>query len=150
LFEPSLSPHGRLRWLDSVDSVDKLVNILGKRKEELGDFIDSYENSFQEKEKLWKYLNLPGPMREKSDLKLMRKALQITLDSSAIFCVNTIIDWLYLADILKGDPYQYRINTPGTISPKNWSLVIPISLEALLKHKVNKDIRKLIVSSGRL
>ena len=150
LFDLNLSRHGRLRWLDNVTSVDTLVNILGKKKEELKDFIDIYENSYQEKEKLWKYLNLKGSMREKSDSEIVRQVLKISLESSAIFCINTLIDYLYLTNLFKGDPYQYRINTPGTISGKNWSLTIPISLEELLKHKVTKEIRKLIAKSGRI
>jgi len=150
LFDLVRSRHGRLRWLDSVDSVDKLVAIMGKRKEELVDFIDIYENSYQEKEKLWKHLRLKGPMRKKSDLEIIKAALKMTLESSAIFCINTIIDYLYLSNAFKEDPYQYRINAPGTISDKNWSLIIPLSLEELLKHKVNKDIRKMVESSGRI
>ena len=150
LFDLSRSRHGRLRWLKAIDSVEKLVGILGKRKEELADFIDLYENSYQEKEKLWKHLKIKGPMREKCDAKILRVALNISLESSAIFCINTLIDYLYLADIFKGDPYQYRINTPGTISAKNWSLTIPISLEDLLKHRVTKEIRSMIVSSKRI
>jgi 4-alpha-glucanotransferase len=150
LFDSVRSRHGRLRWLDRVDSVEKLVTILGKKKEELADFIDLYENSYREKEKLWKHLGLKGPMREKCDSEILKAALKISLESRAIFCINTIIDWLYLTDIFKGDPYQYRINTPGIITDKNWSLTIPISLEELLKHKINKDIKQLVVSSGRI
>jgi len=150
LFDSGCSRHGRLRWLDRVDSVEKLVTILGKKKEELADFIDLYENSYREKEKLWKHLGLKGPMREKCDSEILKAALKISLQSSSVFCINTMIDWLYLTDIFKGDPYQYRINTPGTTNTKNWSLTIPISLEELLKHKINKDIKQLIVSSGRL
>ena len=150
LFDQRKSKYGRLRWLNSVATSDILVAILGKRKEEVGDFIDFYLNTFQEKEKLWKQLGIKGAMREKSDAEIVRHALQITLDSNAVFCVNTLIDYLYLADIFKGDPHQYRINTPGTISDKNWSLTIPIALEELLKHKVTKEIRKMIASSGRI
>ncbi len=150
LFNPSFSFHARLRWLKSIDSVDKLVSILGKRKEELIDFIEMYENSYQEKEKLWLRLGINGPMREKCDPEIVRLALKITLQSSSVFSINTIIDYLYLGGILKGDPYQYRINTPGTISSKNWSLAIPIPLEQLLRHKVNKEIRSLITASGRI
>jgi 4-alpha-glucanotransferase len=150
LFDLSHSSHGRLRWLKTIDSIEKLVAILGKKKEELADFIDLYENSYQEKEKLWKHLKIKGPMREECDREILRAALNISLESSAIFCINTLIDYLYLADVFKGNPYQYRINTPGTISDKNWSLVIPISLEELLKHRVTKEIRKMIVSSGRI
>jgi 4-alpha-glucanotransferase len=149
LFDPARSKHGRLRWREDVDSVDKLLAFLGKSREESGDFIDLYLNTFQEKEKLWVKLGLSGAMREKCDKDIMRKAMKLTLDSSAVFCVNTIFDYLYLADILKGDPYQYRINTPGTISEKNWSLTIPLSLEELIEHKVTKEIRKLVESCGR-
>jgi len=149
LFDFSHSRYGRLRWLNSINTANKLISILGKRKEELADFIELYENTFREKEKLWKHLGIKGSMRKESDAEIVKAALKITLDSSAIFCINTIIDWLYLAGIFKGDPYQYRINTPGTISPKNWSLRIPIPLEELLKHKINKEIRKLIADSGR-
>ena len=165
LFDLARSGHGRLRWLNNVDSVDKLVAILNEGlipaglpagrqgtvpKEHLLDFINLYENSYQEKEKLWKHLKIKGPLRERCDREILKAALKITLESSAVFCINTLIDYLYLADIFKGDPYQYRINTPGTISAKNWSLTIPISLEDLLKHKVTKEIRSMIVSSGRI
>ena len=150
LFDLKRSGHGRLRWLNKLDSVDKLINTLGRRREELGDFIDLYENSFREKEKLWEHFKIKGSMREKSDSEIVRAALKLTLDSSAIFCIQLITDWLYLADIFKGDSYQYRVNTPGTISDKNWSQVLPLSLEKLLKHKVTKQIRKMIADSGRI
>lgn len=149
LFDPSRSRHGRLRWEDGVDSADKLVVILGRKKEELSDFVDLYDNTYQEKEKLWKHLRIEGPMREKCDAEIMRRALKISLDSSAIFCINTIVDWLYLSDVFKGDPYQYRINFPGTISEKNWSLTIPLSLEKLFDSSINKEIKSMIISSGR-
>jgi 4-alpha-glucanotransferase len=89
-------------------------------------------------------------MREKCDKEIVREALKITLNSSSLFCINTIIDWLYLADIFKGDPYEYRINTPGTISDKNWSLLIPIPLNDLLKNNLNRQIRELVSASGRI
>jgi len=150
LFDLKRCGHGRLRWLNELDSVDKLINILDRRREELGDFIDLYENTYHEKEKLWKHLKIKGPMRKKSDAEIVREVLKLTLDSSAIFCIQLITDWLYLADIFKGDPYQYRVNTPGTISNKNWSQVLPLSLEKLSKHKVTKQIRKMIVDSKRV
>lgn len=150
LFNPARSRYGRLRWLESVNSVDTLVAILDKRRGEVGDFIDLYLNTYQEKERLWKHLGLKGKMREKSDVEIVKAVLKISLDSNAIFCVNTIIDYLYLADVFKGDSYKYRINFPGTISAQNWSLTLPISLEGLLKHKVTKEIRKMIEDSRRI
>lgn len=149
LFDLTRSKHPRLRWQESIDSKEKLVSILGRRKEELSDFIDLYENSYHEKEKLWRHLGLKGPLQEKADKEIVRAALKNNLDSCAIFCINTIFDWLYLDDILRGTPDQYRINTPGTISEKNWSVVLPISLEDLLKHRITKEIRQMVKDSGR-
>ncbi|MBU1726139.1 MAG: 4-alpha-glucanotransferase [Candidatus Omnitrophica bacterium] len=149
LFDPAFSGHGRLRWKNEINSEDNLIWILGKRKEEVRDFIDIYLNTYLEKEKLWRQLGLKGAMREASDARIVRAALKITLDSKAVFCVNTIIDWLYIFDIWKGDPYQYRTNTPGTVSEKNWSLVLPVSLEDLLKHKASAEIKKMVTASGR-
>ena len=101
LFDTKHSNHGRLRWRDEINSPDKLVNILGKPREQLKDFIDFYENSSKEKEKLWKHLGLKGAMREKSDSGIIRAALKITLDARSIFAINSLIDWLCLADVFK-------------------------------------------------
>ncbi|MCM8800892.1 MAG: 4-alpha-glucanotransferase [Candidatus Omnitrophica bacterium] len=150
LFDLGCSRHGRLRWRQEINSVEKLVEILGKKKEELADFIDFYQNTYKEKEKLWNHLGLKGEMREEVDPEILRYALRITLKANSVFCINTIIDYLGLLDLLKPDPYPYRINTPGTISEKNWSLVIPLSLEDLLASQINKEIYEMIVSSGRI
>lgn len=150
LFDFTRSQHDRLRWREEISSVEKLVEILGKKKEEIADFLDMYENTCREKEKLWKHLGLGQTMREKSDAKIIDAVLKLTLDSCAVFCINTIIDWLYLSDLIKGDPYQFRINTPGAISDKNWSLVLPLSLEELLKHPVCGKIRQMNAAAGRI
>lgn len=150
LFDPSHSGHGRLRWLGGIASKDNLAYILGKRPEELADFIDIYENTCREKEKLWKKLGMKGPMRESSGAEAVGAALGITLNSRSIFCIELLIDYLYLADIFKGDPYKYRINRPGTISRENWSLVVPVGLEELLKHRACGQIKKMIGASNRI
>jgi len=144
LFDPPLSKYGRLKWLDSVDSVDLFVSILGKRPEELKDFIEVYENSYREKGKLWEHLGLKGSIKEECGKDIMAEAINITLKSNSIFCINLLTDYLYLADIFKGDPYQYRINRPGTVSKENWSLTMPITLEKLSTHKVSAKIKSMI------
>ena len=149
LFDSGCSKYGRLRWLNSVASSDVLGAILGKRREEIADFIEMYENTYQEKERLWRHLKISGPMQESANRQAISAILKTTLESRAIFCIHLILDWLYLADIFKGEPYGYRINTPGTISENNWSLVIPISLDELLKHKITKEIKNMVATSGR-
>jgi 4-alpha-glucanotransferase len=149
LFDKTLSAHGRLRWLNEVDSVDLLAHNLGKNADEVRDFIDLYKNSYQEKEKLWKLLNLSGQMRESSDKEIVSAVLEYVLYSRAILVINLITDWLYLGDNLKGDPYIYRFNVPGTVNDKNWSLVLPLSLEGLLEADFNGAILSMIKRAGR-
>jgi 4-alpha-glucanotransferase len=149
LFEPSLSFHGRLGWKKEIDSIDKLLWELGKSKEEVGDFIEMYENTFGEKEKLWKLLDSPAQPTEVAGTELLARVMKFVLSSRAVFCINSIRDYLGLADIFKGDPYSCRVNVPGTVSSKNWSLRLPLSLEELLVHPVNSQIRQMIVDSGR-
>ena len=144
LFNTDLSRYGRLRWLDCMDSVELFISILGKKREEVKDFIEMYENSYEEKEKLWEHMKLKGEMREKADVAIVEAALTMTLKARSVFSINLFIDYLYLADMFKGDPYQYRINRPGTIDEANWSLIMPISLEKLLKHKICGKIRSMI------
>ncbi|MDD5432341.1 MAG: 4-alpha-glucanotransferase [Candidatus Omnitrophica bacterium] len=150
LFDLNLSCHGRLRWLDSIDSVDALLHVLAKPREKVGDFISLYLDTYQEKEKLWSILEMPGKMQEDAGNELIYAALNFTLESQAIFCIQLITDWLSIAGIFKGDPYQYRINTPGIISNKNWSMRLPISLDDLLRHHVTGEIKKMVVDSNRV
>lgn len=149
LFDPKRSGRGRLRWLKSVKSPEILTHILDRTKEEVSDLVEMYVNTYQEKEKLWKLMKLKGRMREKCDKKIIASAFKITLAARSIFCVENIFDWMYFAGQLHGDPYQYRINTPGTVGPQNWSLTLPIYLEELLKHKSNAQIKKMISASNR-
>jgi 4-alpha-glucanotransferase len=149
LFDPEKSRHGRLRWQDTISTKEIYVGILGKREEELMDFLDMYENTYAEKEKLWAQFKLKGAMREKCDAQIIGRALNATLSSSSVFSIELIVDYLYLADAFGSDPYKHRINVPGTIAKTNWSLTIPFSLEELLKHKVVGDIRALVDDSGR-
>jgi len=144
LFDEVRSRYGRLRWLDVVDSVELLLSILGKPREEVKDFIEMYENTYHEKEKLWEHLGLKGPMVEKPGRDILSAAFKLVLKSRSVFCVNLFVDYLFLAGLFKGDPYQYRINHPGIIDKANWSLVMPIGLEELLDHKVTKEIKAMI------
>jgi 4-alpha-glucanotransferase len=150
LFDPALSFHGRLRWKKEIDDVHKLAWELGRSREEIKDFIELYENTYEEKAKLWKLLGCSGEPTEQASPELLVKITQFVLNSAAVFSINSIVDYLSLGGLFGGDPYQYRINTPGTISPKNWGLRLPLSLEELLAHPLNQQIRKMIADSGRI
>jgi 4-alpha-glucanotransferase len=150
LFNAALSKHGRLKWAGDIKSTDIVASILGRQKEQIRDIIDLYENSYQEKEKLWLKLGLNGAMQEKCDKEIVRLALKFTFQSQSIFCINLITDFLYLAGNLEGDAYDWRVNTPGTISNRNWSLLMPVSLDNLMGHPVTGEIKSLVRSSDRI
>ena len=89
-------------------------------------------------------------MQEEGDAKIIAAALKMALDSQAVFSVQLITDWLGLTNILQGDPYEYRFNTPGTVGLHNWSRVMPVLLEDLLKDKVCAEIKKMVSASNRV
>ncbi len=150
LFDSARSKHGRLRWREDIDSTAKFADLLGKAPGDIKDFIEMYENTYFEKEKLWRHLKLKGKMREKSDPEIVRAALDITASSNSVFCIELIFDLLDMAGLCEGDPYKYRVNLPGTVSANNWSLKIPVPLEKLLAHKVTKELRKIVTVSRRI
>jgi 4-alpha-glucanotransferase len=149
LFDPKRSVHARLRWLDSVDSAEKLISITGKDRGALWQVIDLYENSFMEKEKLWLQLGMKGRMKENADQALIAAMMQCNLETASIFCINLITDILYFLGAMPGDPYENRLNTPGTVGPANWSLRMPVSLEDLQQKKYSASLKDMIEAAGR-
>ncbi|MDD2703638.1 MAG: hypothetical protein PHC33_06535, partial [Candidatus Omnitrophica bacterium] len=122
---------------------------LGRNKDEIKDFIDLYENSYLEKEKLWVRLGLKGTMREKADPEIVTAILRITENSAAVFCIELITDLLYVGGLIQGDSYDFRINFPGTTGSRNWSLVMPVSLEDIIRHPVTRKLKAIITGAGR-
>jgi 4-alpha-glucanotransferase len=149
LFDLKRSGHGRLRWQNIVSTKEIYIGILGKREEELMDFLNMYENSYREKEKLWAHFKYKSAIRQKCDADIIGSALNITLSSRSVFSIELLMDYLFLADAFKGDPYRYRINVPGTIAKTNWSLTLPLSLEELLNHEVTGKVAAMVDAADR-
>lgn len=112
-------------------------------------FLDWWENEAkrEEKEDLLKILSRKKKFEKE---KLLLKNLETINQTSSTFCILLLSEWLFLEDILKKKPSFYRFNFPGKISKKNWSLRMPISLEDLLKHPINKIIKKTLQKTGRI
>jgi 4-alpha-glucanotransferase len=88
-------------------------------------------------------------MQEEANPLLIKAACKLAYDSTAVFCLQLISDILSLTDCIEEDYYSYRINTPGTTRPENWSVRMPLSLEELLAHPVDAEIKAMITSSSR-
>ncbi len=102
-----------------------------------------------ERERFWKYLGLKGEPASHASAAFLAEALSKVSQSHAIFCIQSIQDWLSLGHIFgKADP-QVRINIPGVVSPKNWTLRAPVALEDWGGFPFNETILKIHRESSR-
>ena len=131
LFDPARSHYGRLRWNDSIQDVPALLWVLGRPENEVSRIVDMYKGSQGEKQKFWNYAGLRGSFEEKCSWRLLDRALSRVLATASIFSVQLMQDWLSLSASFRQDPWNFRINFPGTMNDKNWSIVMPLSLEEL-------------------
>lgn len=150
LFDLARSQHNRLRWKKEISSVGALLSILNLREEQARDFIDIYKSSFDEKEKFWGFLGLDGEPEAKCPPAFIRSVLEKINATASIFSVQLIQDWLSLGGVLPGDPWEWRINFPGSISEKNWAWVLPFPLEKLLTLPLNRTLQSLNASASRI
>jgi 4-alpha-glucanotransferase len=150
LFDPGRSRHGRLAWRREIAGPGELAHLLERPEQEIGDLLGLWRGSFSEKEKFWNYAGLSGPFEEEASPKLVREALAAAGRTASIFSIQLLQDWLSLGVRFEGDPWQYRINVPGLVSPQNWSLVLPLSLEAMLELPCNSEMKALNAQTGRI
>lgn len=150
LFDLRKSRFGRLRWKRDILNERILAEILGQKESKLIELMDAYRSSYDEKEKFWQYLGLSGEADEKSSPLLIKKALLKINGTASIFSVQLLQDWLSLGGFFKEDSWDCRINFPGTMSDKNWSVVMPVSLEEMQTLSVNKEIKRINHETGRI
>jgi 4-alpha-glucanotransferase len=149
LFDFARSRDGRLRWKKSVKNVAALKSALGRDEGDIGDIIGMYLNTYGEKEKLWAMLGMPGAMKEVCSKDLLAAAMRMNASSKAVFCVESLLDIMVLAGACSAEAAAHRINKPGTVGAHNWSLRMPLSLEAMKKCKANAFLKKLTADTGR-
>lgn len=149
LFDFEKSLHGRLRWKKEIKNSDIFLNILSIEKSHATDLTDLYMGSFDEKTKFLEFLEIDDEFEEKYPPLLIKRALEKISSSASIFSCSLLHDWLSLDSIFDDDPWELRINTPGTLSEKNWTLVMPVSLEDMLALPVNSVIKTINEQCGR-
>jgi len=126
-----------------------LLSVATLSTHDTSNWLNWWENEAkkEEKENLLKIIFEGNKIKKE---KLIFKNLEIINRSSSIFCVLLIFEWLFLGNFLKGKPSSWRINLPGKILKRNFSLRLPISLEELLNLPINKEIRKILEKTGRI
>ena len=146
LFDSGKSFYNRLRWKEEISDAAILNRCLGRQDAEI---LEIYKSSYREKDRYWQYLGLSGTYREKSSKMLAAAALKKMSETASIFSVQLLQDWLAIGDLFKGDSWNVRINFPAVLSENNWSLVMPLALEAMQKLKMNPKIKAINQQTAR-
>ena len=149
LFDTNASRHGRLRWKPEIDTEEKLLNVLGTAPSESWALLDMYRGSFKEKQQFLQFLGLENDTHEGCSTMFIKNALTKIQESACIFSIQLIQDYLDLDQLYEVDPWENRINFPGTLSEKNWTLVLQLSLDDILALPINSVLKSINESCGR-
>lgn len=143
-------PVGRLRWRPDLRNLDEFRQQLNRPDEQIGDFLNLFRETIDEKRKFWNYLGAKGTPPLEFTPRVGEKTLEKIGQTVSIFTIQLLQDWLAGDSVYaKRDATDCRINTPGTVSDRNWSIVIPVSLEVLPDLAANAVIRRVLKNSGR-
>ncbi len=151
LFDQAGSTKLRLRWKKEVSTPEEVLKRLGKSREQAWMFWDMHRESYDEKQKFWSMLGLEGAYSDKPTKEFIVAALQKINSTKSVFSIQLIQDWMSLGNFFdKWHMEDLRVNVPGTMNDNNWSIVMPIPLEELIKADINKDIKKINSETGRI
>ena len=150
LFDLNNSLHGRLRWKYKIHNSDMLLKMLNCSHDRARDIITLYKESYDEKKKFWDYAGMGSKFGEKCSHDLIRFALERINSAASIFSIQLLSDWISVDCLYECDFWGMRINFPGTVSDKNWSLASDLPLEDILTLPINNVIRKLIEKAERV
>ncbi len=149
LFEFRNGIENKLHWKEAISNVYVILQKFESDHTEIQEIISMYLSTYNEKKAFLNYLG-HKTNSEKATPSLIKKNLSKIYETRSIFSIQLLMEYLFLDKKILNKNKYYRINTPGTISSLNWSAVIPISLDELVKSDLNEQVRKLVESSGRL
>ncbi|GKX67357.1 4-alpha-glucanotransferase [Inconstantimicrobium mannanitabidum] len=144
LFEKSELNSNRLIWKEDVNSVEELLKRVGRHQWQVEGLIKEYNSTFGEKQKIRKLITSEEEVTEKCNKDFVVSIMKSMINSNAVFCIHSIIDWLIAMGIINEEYNKYRFNLPGKFGGSNWSLTIPISLEELMNDIVCRKIKDII------
>ena len=151
LFDQAGPAKLRLRWKKEVNTPEEVLKRLGKSREQAWMFWDMHRESYDEKQKFWSMLGLEGAYSDKPTKEFIVAALKKINSTKSVFSIQLIQDWMSLGNFFdKWHIEDLRVNVPGTMNDSNWSIVMPIPLEELVKADINKDIKKINSEAGRV
>ncbi len=148
LFIPALSRGGRLRWRADANKGNFLWT-LGRPENDVKELVDAHRSTFTERELFWRFVGMEGHPTDEPSAELRTRALAKASESTAVFSIQLIQDYLSVGGCLPGDPAVWRVNMPGSWGAYNWSCVLPVSLEELASLPFNERLQELHRHTGR-
>ncbi len=167
LFLIEKSKYGRLLWKNEIYNLDILKDILSKvlnlNKENLNfyELYDEYKETYNEKYSFYVTFltdkneyqpNLLDYLHKKTDKEAVCDMIYFLSKSKSLLFLNNILDVAILENIdrLKDEEIvSMRINTPGTISDKNWSIMLPFYTDKLKNLKINDFLLETNIKTNR-
>lgn len=142
LFDRKHSKHGRLYCVENLNKAKEIFKSFGISKKDSKKLISIYCDAYDEKKKFMEYLYDSGKTDSKANFRLFKKCFDAISGSASIFSIQLLHELIYLDSDLfaKISKWSYRINSPGIMDNKNWTLKIPLSLEELSESKAGRNI----------
>ncbi|RPI17417.1 MAG: 4-alpha-glucanotransferase [Ignavibacteriae bacterium] len=152
LFDLDNLQQGRLKWKEDLNDEGILWHKLPVFDHDKWQFMNLYKDSYNEKNKYLRYLYGDKPAMFNSPRELIKRNLERISESSSVFSIQLIQEYLYLDKPLfnKMNHPDYRINIPGSVDKSNWSFRLPCSVEEMLDLKINPVIKEIAEHSGRI
>ena len=130
-----------------IENVNILLDILGMDIEKGYEIAELYMECYNEKKKFWDFINMIKIYSNKISTDFIYNVLIKINQTTSIFSIQLLQEWLSLEEsfLRKNEETCYRINFPGIVDDRNWTTVLPYSLEELQELKINsliKDINK--------
>ncbi|OPZ66415.1 MAG: 4-alpha-glucanotransferase [Candidatus Aerophobetes bacterium ADurb.Bin490] len=148
LFQPASKSAARIRFKAELETPEDVLEALSSTRDKAWMFYDMFREAAFEKKK---FLQFAGCNDGCTDKELVKAALVKANETVSVFSIQLIVDWLSLGDTFdKWDIHDTRINIPGSVADKNWSIVMPLSLEEMQDLKINGRIKEIVTSTGRI
>ncbi len=149
VFDPKTSNNMRLRFKEEFEEAEDVMKAMGKSRTDAWMFYDLFLEAANEKEMFLEHIGCSEACAADSK-DFTKQALQAVNNTKSVFSVQLLQDYLSLGDYFDDwDLKNTRANVPGSVDDKNWSIVMPVSLEDLLEAGINATIKKIHVESGR-
>jgi 4-alpha-glucanotransferase len=148
LFDVKKNVNGRLFWNPAITDAYQIFHLFNRTSQPVNELAGLFTATSNERKNFLNFLDLN---EDKFNKEFIYHALLRAMEASSIFSIQLLPEYLYLDEnILENySDWSYRINFPGFVSPDNWSITSPFSLEALKKLEINETILKITKDNNR-